>query len=92
MPTVGYQGFKSAYRPQTTGINHRKDPFFNINPLRPRLKQGDVQSCAAFATMSDGFKTALASTKNRSAAGLPENQDIKIPIAGYTGHRTGYKS
>ena len=44
MPTVGYQGFKSLYRPNTVVINHRKDPFFNINPLRPRLKDVDVKS------------------------------------------------
>ena len=43
MPTVGYQGFKSLYRPGTVAINHRKDPFFNLNPLRPRLKEMTIE-------------------------------------------------
>lgn len=63
MPTVGYQGFKSAYRLPPTAINHRKDPFFNINPLKPRLKPIDVQQTGEYQSMSDGFKTALLSTK-----------------------------
>lgn len=37
IPTVGYMGHKSIYREPTVAINHRKDPFFNINPLKPRL-------------------------------------------------------
>jgi len=44
MPTVGYAGHKAVYRTPTVAVNHRKDPFFNINPLRPRLKVGDVQA------------------------------------------------
>jgi hypothetical protein len=65
MPTVGYQGFKSLYRPTTTAINHRKDPFFNINPLKPRLKDINVQSHKDFSKLSDGMKTALTSTHYR---------------------------
>jgi hypothetical protein len=42
LPTTGYQGFQSKYRKPTTQINHRKDPFFNINPLRPKLNEKDV--------------------------------------------------
>jgi len=42
LPTVGYQGFKSMYRMPTTQVNHRKDPFFNINPLRPKLNTKDI--------------------------------------------------
>ena len=42
LPTVGYQGFKSKYRMPTTQVNHRKDPFFNINPLRPKLNTKDI--------------------------------------------------
>jgi len=48
MPTVGYQGFKSNYRPVTTVINHRKDPFFNINPLKPRLKEVEVTNTEGY--------------------------------------------
>ena len=42
MPTVGYQGFKSIYRNTVTSIPHRKDPAFNINPLKPRLKDVNI--------------------------------------------------
>jgi len=42
LPTVGYQGFKSLYRMPTTKVDHRKDPFFNINPLRPKLNTRDI--------------------------------------------------
>lgn len=88
MPTVGYQGFKSMYRPGTVAINHRKDPFFNINPLRPRLKDVQIESTPQFQTMTDGFKRATTATnKDRADEG-----EIKIPIAGYTGHRMGYRS
>lgn len=59
MPTVGYQGFQSLYRKPTTGVQHRKDPFFNVNPLRPRLKDRDVRGTSEFASMTDGMKNAL---------------------------------
>jgi hypothetical protein len=42
--------------------------------------------------MTDGFKTALTSTKARDDQGLPDNQELRLPIAGYTGHRMGYRS
>jgi len=53
--TVGYQGFQSLYRKPVTKIDHRKDPFFNVNPLRPRLKERDVRSADGFGTLSAGF-------------------------------------
>lgn len=37
LPTVGYQGHQSLYRKPVTNVEHRKDPFFNVNPMRPRL-------------------------------------------------------
>lgn len=43
LPTVGYQGHMSIYRKPVTNIEHRKDPFFNVNPMRPRLKDRDVR-------------------------------------------------
>lgn len=55
IPTVGYQGFKSVYRPPTVVINHRKDPFFNINPLKPRLKENDIKADPTFQAMTDTF-------------------------------------
>ena len=58
MPTVGYQGFKSVYRPQTVSINHRKDPFFNINPLRARIKETNLENDPNFQNMTEGFRRA----------------------------------
>jgi hypothetical protein len=93
MPTVGYQGFKSLYRPVTVAVNHRKDPFFNINPLRPRLKDINIQATGDFQKMTDGFKRAVTATnKDKATASDALPEDIKVPISGYTGHRMGYKS
>lgn len=80
------------YRKPVTKIEHRKDPFFNVNPLRPRLKERDVHTAEAFGTMSAGYQIAMSSNKAREDAGLPDNQKVQIPIVGYTGHRMGYKS
>jgi len=89
---VGYQGFKSSYRPPTTSISHRKDPFFNINPLKPRLKETNIQSQPEFKTMTNGFQQAVTTTQYREKQGLPDNQELRLPIAGYTGHRMGYRA
>jgi hypothetical protein len=43
LPTVGYAGHQSLYRQPVTNIQHRKDPFFNVNPLRPRLNVRDAR-------------------------------------------------
>jgi len=43
LPTVGYAGHQSLYRNPVTNIQHRKDPFFNVNPLRPRLSIRDCR-------------------------------------------------
>jgi len=43
LPTVGYAGHQSLYKPPVTQIYHRKDPFFNVNPLRPRLNVRDAR-------------------------------------------------
>lgn len=65
IPTVGYQGFKSTYRPETVRINHRKDPAFNINALRPRLKEVLMEEAPEYAKVTDGFKRALSNKKYR---------------------------
>ena len=52
LPTTGYQGFKSLYRKPITTVNHRKDPFFNINPLRPKLNSKDVTETAEYRGMT----------------------------------------
>lgn len=92
MPTVGYTGHQSVYRKPVTKIEHRKDPFFNVNPLRPRLKDRDVRTTEDYQTMSAGYQIAMNSTKAREVAGLPDNQEVKIPVVGYTGHRMAYRS
>lgn len=92
LPTVGYAGHQSLYRAPVTNIQHRKDPFFNVNPLRPRLQVRDVHSTEEFKSMSAGFQGAVTSTKAREEAQLPDNTEVKIPIVGYGGHRMAYKS
>ena len=92
LPTVGYQGHQSLYRKPVTKIEHRKDPFFNVNPLRPRLKDRDVRTTDDYQKMSVGFQIAMNNGKARADAGLPDNQEVKIPVVGYTGHRMGYRS
>lgn len=92
LPTVGYSGHQSLYKKPVTNIEHRKDPFFNVNPLRPRLKTKDVRTTTDFQTMSSGFQIAMTSNKAREDKGLPDNQEVKVPVVGYTGHRVGHKS
>ena len=76
----------------TTKVNHRKDPFFNINPLRPKLNTRDITENADYQALSENQKTALTSTKYREMLGLPDNTEMKLPVVGYTGHRMGYRS
>ena len=83
MPTVGYQGFKSQYRMPTVAINHRKDPFFNINPLRPRLKETAFEQ--------EGEPTVSTQRKTAESI-LDATGDMKVPVSGYTGHRMGYRA
>jgi len=75
-----------------TRVQHRKDPFFNVNPLRPRLQTRDHRNSEQYKTMSAGMQIAMESNKAREQAGLPNNQEVKIPISGYQGHRMGYQS
>jgi hypothetical protein len=65
LPTTGYSGHQSLYRQPVTRVQHRKDPFFNVNPLRPRLNTRDVRSNEGFQTMSAGMQIAMESTKGR---------------------------
>ena len=75
-----------------TNIEHRKDPFFNVNPMRPRLKDRDVRTAEEYQTMSAGFQIAMTSNKHREENKMPDNTKVQIPVVGYTGHRMGYKS
>jgi len=88
---VGYQGHRSIYRPQTTQIAHRKDPFFNLNPLVPKVKEfKDINENPAFTTVTDGFQRAVNLHVAPGRTG--EERDLKLPVVGYTGHRTAYKA
>lgn len=75
-----------------TNVEHRKDPFFNVNPMRPRLKDRDVRTAEEFSTLSAGFQIAMTSDKHRVEQKLPDNSKVQIPVVGYTGHRMGQKS
>lgn len=113
IPTIGYQGFKSSYRPETVRINHRKDPFFNMNALRPRIKELNMDEAAVSQTEGKAPTESIMkrATHQRNAtvgqtpkeigkltgyAGTtvtsPASSPLRVPIAGYTGHRMGYRS
>jgi len=42
--------------------------------------------------LTETQKTALTSTAYRENLGLPDNQEMRIPVVGYTGHRMAYRS
>lgn len=92
LPTVGYQGFKSLYRMPATQVNHRKDPFFNINPLKPKLNTRDITEHPEYEKLTETQKSALSTSQYRQNLGLPDKSELKIPVVGYTGHRMGYRS
>jgi len=50
----------------TTQVNHRKDPFFNINPLRPKLNTTDVTEKDEYNKLSETQKSALNSSAYRA--------------------------
>lgn len=89
---MGYQGHQSIYRKPVTNIEHRKDPFFNVNAMRPKLRDRDVRTAEDFQTLSAGFQIAMTSNKHREDNKMPDNTKVQIPVVGYTGHRMGYKS
>jgi hypothetical protein len=89
LPTIGYSGHQSLYRAPVTQIYHRKDPFFNVNPLRPRLNVKDVRQNENYSAMSEGFKDAAQTNNGRESA---DQKEVRIPIVGYKGHRAGYKA
>ena len=79
-------------------INHRKDPFFNLNALRPRIKELNIEDPAI-----DNVQKALSTKKYQTThneglnhqekyGGSTVSSPLRVPIAGYTGHRMGYKS
>ena len=92
LPTVGYAGHQSLYRAPVTAIHHRKDPFFNVNPLRPRLTTRDVRADDRYNTLSTGFQIAMSSTGSRPQEAQANSGEVKLPIVGYSGHRMAYKS
>jgi hypothetical protein len=89
LPTVGYAGHQSLYKDPVTNIQHRKDPFFNVNPMRPRLNIKDVRSTDEYKNLSTGYQLAMNSTKKVSDV---KAQDVNIPVVGYSGHTMCNKS
>ena len=77
--TVGYQGFKSTYRPDTVRINHRKDPFFNVNALKPRIRDLNLEDAQEIPNVSEGFRRALSTKKYRD---LSNTLALGTPITG----------
>lgn len=75
-----------------TVTNHRKDPYFNINPLRPKLNTQDITEAPEYKTLSERQKSALTSTSYLQELGLPDNSEMRLPVVGYSGHRMAYKS
>jgi hypothetical protein len=83
-------------------INHRKDPFFNLNALRPRIKELNSDEPNIPVEIEDMTPQAIRRTishQRHPTAGAyttvssPTNSGaLKIPIAGYTGHRMAYRS
>ena len=76
----------------TTQVNHRKDPFFNINALRPKLNTQDITEVEQFKNLSETQKSALTSSAHLQNLGLPDNSEMRLSVVGYTGHRMGYRS
>lgn len=76
LPTVGYQGHQSIYRKPMTNVEHRKDPFFNVNPMRPRLKDRDVRNDESYAALSAGMQIAMNSNKQRVIEQKPDNTKV----------------
>lgn len=54
------------------------------SPIRPKLIESKVIENQKFMSLSKGFQRLFAKDQKDS--------EIKIPIAGYGGHRVGYKS
>ena len=84
IPTVGYQGTKSLYRQQISEINAGPHGYFNVNPIRHKLREGTGEDVIAGAEVEDGFKARLLAGAGQA--------DVKIPVVGYTGHRKGVKA
>ena len=107
LPTVGYQGHQTLYKKPVTNIEHRKDPFFNINSLRPRLNMEEgtdaaatkpgqtptVEEAAKSESAGSKRQTALNSSSYREMLGVPDaKNEMRLPVVGYTGHRMGYRA
>lgn len=95
---VGYQGFKSSYRPPIVTTYHRKHPQFNANALKPRLPPS---ASGTILPTETNYQTAptevtretLPEVVQRSMSGSRSGSELKVvPVVGYTGHRMGYRS
>lgn len=59
IPTVGYGGAKSLYRKQISEINAGPHGYFNVNPIRHKLKDGTLEDVVQEAPLAEGYKTKL---------------------------------
>jgi len=50
----------------------------------------DIHENPDFGTVTDGFQKAVNRHVSQAKAG--EERDLKLPVVGYTGHRTAYKA
>lgn len=50
-------------------VNHRKDPFFNLNALRPRIKELNVEdpTTTEIEKLTNGFQKSISANKFRGS-------------------------
>lgn len=60
----------------------------------PKIKEfKDVQETQDFAGVTGGFQKAVLTQKAKHCGSLTgEDQEMKLPVVGYTGHRPAYKA
>ncbi len=66
IPTVGYSGSKSLYRKQIAEIGAGPHGYFNVNPIRHKLKDGTLEDVVHDAPLGEGFKAKLVQPEVRS--------------------------
>lgn len=70
IPTVGYGGARSLYRKQIAEINAGPHGYFNVNPIRHKLKDGTLEDVVQEAPLADGYKTKLMQGEVREGLSL----------------------
>jgi hypothetical protein len=72
------------YKPVTVRINHRKDPFFNLNALRPRIKELNEEdpTSTEIEKVTDGFQKAVTANKFRGSSLMEAGSGVIGSAAG----------